>query len=163
MWIKVIKSIFTFIRSFLPCTSTPAFLIVFLFFFCFPGFLVSANIISAGVLPLNCQFLTFALLIYFLFLHFQLEVRQLYWQLAGHTIAIFLNLSSLLCISILLAISIQVRLLCTRHQTGTCWVFYIFLMLLYPYEEQARECRLGLRHWFTSSILQLSACDHLTV
>lgn len=94
MWKKVIKGTSTFTRAFLPHTSTPAFVILFLHLL-FSSFSSFSNIISAGVLSVNSELFTFALLIYFLFIHFPLEVRLLYWQLAGHAIAVFFPFESI--------------------------------------------------------------------
>lgn len=93
MWKKVVKGTSTFTRAFLPYTSTPAFVILFLHLL-FSRFSSFRNIISADVLSVNSEVFSFALLIYFLFTHFPLEVRQLYWQLAGHAIAVFFPFKS---------------------------------------------------------------------
>jgi len=86
MWENVIKGAATFTGASLLHTNTPALVILFLYLL-FSGISIFSNIISAGVLSVNSELLTFALLIYFLVIHFTLEVRQLYWQLAGHAIA----------------------------------------------------------------------------
>lgn len=90
MWQKLVKGTSTFTRAFLPYTSTPAFVILFLHLL-FSRSSSFSNIISSGVLSVNSELFTFALLIYFLSIHFPLEVRQLYWQLAGHAIAGFFS------------------------------------------------------------------------
>lgn len=38
---------------------------------------------------MNFDLFAFAVLIYLLFMYFPLQVRQLYWQLDGHAIAVF--------------------------------------------------------------------------
>lgn len=126
---KVIKSISTSRRSFLPCTNTPAFLILFLLFLFYRFFNFSKyNFCRCVTSELSVFYFCSTHL--FSFPSFSVRGQTLlatYWTHHWN----FFHLSSLLCMqSILFPISIRVRLLCTRYQRGTCWTFYVFVMLL---------------------------------
>lgn len=129
MWKKVTKNILTSTRAFLPHTSTPGFLILF------PWFLISRfssfrkyNFCRCATSELSVFYFCFTYL--FSFPSFSIRGQTTLLATCWTYHCNFFNFSSLLCISILLTISTWVRILCTRHQRGTCWVFYIFLMLL---------------------------------
>lgn len=82
---NVIMSTSTFTTTFSSHTSTPAFVILFLHLL-FSRFLVSA-MPFLQVCSVDSELFSFALLIYFLFIHFLLEFIKHYWHLVGCAIA----------------------------------------------------------------------------
>lgn len=125
-----IKSIFTFTRSFLPRTSTPVLLILFLWGFMFSRFSSFSKYDFCRCATSEFSVFYFCTTHLYYFPSFLVRGQTTLLATCWTYHCKFFNIPSLLFISILLPIRTQVRLLCTRHQRGTCWVFYVFVMLL---------------------------------